>query len=436
MANIKAGVSIRDVSPKKGLPLGGYPHYQRYNTGIHDPLYGSCFYLNDGNTEIVIAALDILFFSKKYVNIVRNRVFDKCNIPGKHIMISCQHTHSGPWAAGGVDEETMFDNEDADYVDFLIDSLISMIIQAKKEAFTAKIGIGKGYCGLEQGVGGNRRSPHGPVDTDVCVIAIKDEQEVVRGIYANYALHPTVIHEDSDVVTADFSGYTRMYIKQVYPDAELVYSQGASGDQSSRYFRQGQSFDEAKRIGFEIGKAAKKVLDNMVYSKKYNLSVSWTEMLIKTRKVPSLDLMKQQVDNYKREYERLKANGASYIEVQNANLKYLGAEDLMHFSDANKAGKLRLLDQENPAEIQVLGIGDARIVGLPGEVFVEFAQDIKARSPYLNTFVVTIANGCLPGYVCTKESYKIGGYETGASFLDPLFGYEMVNRAVELLTNR
>jgi hypothetical protein len=431
-----AGVAITDISPKPGLPMGGYPHFPRYNTGVHDPLCASCIYLNDGETEIVIAALDILFFSKQYVARVREQVQDLCDIPAQNILISCSHTHSGPWAAGGVDGETLYDNEDPEYVQTLLEKLTDMIVSAKQNAFDASIAVAKGYCGPEQGVGGNRRDPNGPADTDVCMVAVKDGSGTMRGLYVNYALHPTIIHEDSDVVTADFPGYTRHYLKELFPQAALVYAQGASGDQSTRYFRQGQSFDEARRVGEEIGKAAANTVLTMAFSDTVKLSARSAALPIKTRHVPPLPELKKDVDESNTIYEHLKNSGAPYLDVQNANLKHLGAEDLLCFAVANSEGTLRLLNEENPAEIQVLTIGDARIVGLPGEVFVQFALEIKKRSPFTNTFVTTIANGCLPGYVCTREAYALGGYETGASFLDPSFGYDMIETAISLITNK
>ncbi len=431
--SIKAGVEVRDISPKKGLPLGGYPHYPRHNTGVHDPLHAGCLYFSDGSNEIAIAAMDILFFSKKYAAMVRQRVQEQCGIPAGAIMISCAHTHSGPWAAGGIDDETLFDNEDMDYVNGLMDKLVDGIVKAKQGAFDAKVAVTKGYCGPEQGIGGNRRDPKGPADTDVCTIAIKDMEDVVRGIYVNYALHPTVIHEDSTAVTADFPGYTRMYLKEAYPQAGLAYAQGASGNQSTRYFRQGQDFNEAKRIGDEIGKAAAKAIEEAKYETELKVCAVSDTLQIKTRPIPPIEQLEADVEKYGKIYEELKADGAPYLDVQNANLKHLGAEDFLGLATTYAKGELRLYNEENPAEVQVLCLGENRIVGMPGEVFVDFALDIKKRSPYINTFVTTLANGCLPGYVCTKESYALGGYETGASLLNPDFGYDIVDKALELL---
>ena len=79
---IKAAMNRADITPPQGLELAGYPHYPRYNEGFHDPLYAACMYLNNGEQEIAMVTLDLLFFSKKHVTEVRRRVAEKTGIPG------------------------------------------------------------------------------------------------------------------------------------------------------------------------------------------------------------------------------------------------------------------------------------------------------------------------------------------------------------------
>lgn len=81
----------------------------------------------------------------------------------------------------------------------------------------------------------------------------------------------------------------------------------------------------------------------------------------------------------------------------------------------------------------MIGIGDARIVGLQGEIFVEFGITIQYRAPFDKTFVIELANGSLPGYACTAQAYVQGGYETGASLLTGRSGEQLVEAAVRLL---
>ena len=85
-----------------------------------------------------------------------------------------------------------------------------------------------------------------------------------------------------------------------------------------------------------------------------------------------------------------------------------------------------------PIEISSLAVGDAALVGLPGELFVELALAIKARSPFAHTFVAELCNDVI-GYVPTRKAYDEGGYEATSSPLAPGTGEQMVEGALALL---
>lgn len=434
--HLKAGVSIVDISPGKGLELAGYPHHPRCNTGIHDPLYAGCIYLDDGKTKLAIVSMDLLFYSKKYVNAVRKKTSQKTGIPEKNIMICCSHTHSGPWASGRLDLEALEKGlkPDSDYIEILEEKLVSLITDACSNPFYARVGVEKGYCGKEQGVGGNRRNPGGPSDPDVWTVGVQDANGNWKAVMVEYALHPTVIHADSTAVSADYPAYIRRYFSRNKPGAVVLFAQGTSGDQSTRYFRNGQTFEEAERIGTAIAIEADRMLDSMSIMSEVELSIRTLEVDIGLRTFPDIEVQKDKLRAAKNNLDELISQGASYIEVQNANLALLGAEDLLGYIIMMKEGRrIDLLEDEVPPEIQVIGIGDARMVCLPGEVFVEFGLDIKSKSPYEKTFVIELANGCLPGYVYTREALAEGGYETDTSLLSDRMGDILVQASVDLL---
>ena len=77
--------------------------------------------------------------------------------------------------------------------------------------------------------------------------------------------------------------------------------------------------------------------------------------------------------------------------------------------------RLAKLPEQMTAPIQVLRLGEAAIVALPGEVFVETGLNIKSRSNANPLFLVSLANGYI-GYICTDEALtQEGGYETWAA---------------------
>ena len=423
-----------DISPPQGMELGGYPHYPRHNKGIHDPLYASCMVLDSGAQKAVIVTLDLLFFSKKHVKEVRQSIERSTGIPFHNIMICCSHTHSGPWASGRLDMDSLISGvpQDERYIKFLIDVLVKTVRDAYENMFEAGIGFGLASCGRENGVGGNRRDPDGIVDDSVGVISIKDKDGEVRGILASYAVHPTCLDAENLLVSADYPGYIREYLSNVFPAGVFLFAQGAAGNQSTRYFRNGQTFEEAERIGGELGRAVEQSISDTEYSDDIEVSSAFSEIDIDLRAMPGEAEAERKVKELKEIYDSLPAK--PYIPKQNANLKLLGAEDMLGYIKMMKSGlKLELLEDETPAEVFALRLGDACIAALPGEIFVEYGLVIKKKSPFGSTCVFTCANGCLPGYVYTPQALLEGGYETDTSLLDASFGEKLVNAALDLL---
>ena len=89
------------------------------------------------------------------------------------------------------------------------------------------------------------------------------------------------------------------------------------------------------------------------------------------------------------------------------------------------------------AEVQVIAIGDAVYVGIPGELFVEFGLEIKRRSPFRHTYVAGMANGCV-GYLPTRRAFHAGGSElrlARSSKLVPEAGEILTETALSLLAS-
>jgi neutral ceramidase len=109
------------------------------------------------------------------------------------------------------------------------------------------------------------------------------------------------------------------------------------------------------------------------------------------------------------------------------------------------AEKVLALAKEGPRprvqdfELQVLALGDMALVGMPGEVFFEYAQQVETASPFKQTMVLAYHNGCI-GYVPTAAAFAEGGYEVneaikyyGTLMMRPESEALIVREAVALL---
>ncbi len=436
MSRIRAGAGRTEITPPQGMELAGYPHHPRHNTEVHDPLFSTAVVISDGVSSIAMVSLDLLFFSKKHVTAVREVVEQLTGIPRRNVLIGCTHTHSGPWASGRLDIDSLRNGvmQDEAYVTFLRERVVDSVVQAQKGMFDASFGAGTEICGSDKGVGGNRRDPEGPQDPTVGVLKVVDSEGVCRAIVVNYALHPTLLHAENTAVSADYPGYVRERLSQRYPHALTLFLQGTSGDQSTRYFRTDQSFEEARRIGYTIADAAGAALESISTSRELRVRARSVEVPIRLRELPSKEKAYDAVRKAAAAHAALEHSGAPYIERQNANVLLLGAEDLLGYVEVFKeGGALELYEDEREAEVQVLAVGGVTMVGLPGELFVEFGTEIKSLRGGQTTMVVSLANGCLPGYVCTPAAQREGGYEVDTSLLAPDFGAELVATAGRLM---
>ncbi len=434
LSKLEAGTALLDISPEKGISLAGYPHHLRPNTGVHDPLYAACLYLSDGQTELAIVTLDITGISKKHVQSIRKRASEQNGIPEGHILVCASHTHSAPRCTPNNNMDALKGaTMNEQYASMVKDACVQVISDAVSTKFPAELGTEKGFCGREQGVGGNRRDPMGISDPEVWVIGVRDLEGRQRGVLVKYALHPTFLHSDNFFVSADYPGNIREYINGMYPEAVFLFAQGTSGNQSPRYFRSGKTFAEAKRAGHAIGKEAQRVLAQMEYTDDVPLSVKSKEVHIELRDFPDRSEAEARAEQLKQAWHALRDSGAPETDVWNAELLFLGAEDTVSMMMLYERGELAGLNDNSPMEVQVLGIGDARIVGFPGEIFVEFGITVQYRSPFPKTFVVELANGALPGYAATARAYTEGGYESWNSMLTGRSGEQLVDAAVQLL---
>ena len=84
--------------------------------------------------------------------------------------------------------------------------------------------------------------------------------------------------------------------------------------------------------------------------------------------------------------------------------------------------------------VQALHIGDLAVCTLPFEVFAEIGLDLKKRSPFPRTMVISLANGT-NGYLPTPEQHKLGGYETwmGTNRMQKDASVILTNNLLEML---
>jgi hypothetical protein len=430
----RAGAAQVDITPRDSQFLYGYPHVRRYSTGIHDPLFSSALYLSDGKTETVIVANDIIFVGKALVKETRKRISEATKIPSANIMITATHTHSGPVTVDYISSERdpVVPKADPRYLSLLQEGMISAAVRAcgNSAPATVDLSVADGT-----GVGTNRRDPSGPVDPETPVMAVRHANS--SGYIACmlvFSMHPTVLHEDSTLISCDFPGVVRRYLQSNYlgEDCPVLYHTGPAGNQSPRHVVRGNTFAEAERLGTILGKAAGAVLTGMDFSGSYPLKCIRAFLDLLGREFPSVEDSRKKLVDAKKRFEDLKQTRGDAREIRTAECDWFGAEETASLALAARDGRISAYyDACMPAEVQVIRIGPWSFVGWQGEIFVEYALAVKRK--FQDTFIISLANGELQGYIVTEEAAFEGGYEASNSLFKHESGNMMVEKTASLL---
>lgn len=429
-----AGAAMADISPLAPLHLAGYPNVERISTDLHDPLLATALALDDGSTRLLIVSTDSLYVQKDAVGRVRTRIEALTGIPAAHILVAATHTHSGPLT---VDRPYRQDSPttpppDPAYLRRLEDGIVESAVAAWRDRRAAEAAFGEADGSA---VGGNRRDPAGPANPRMPILALREAHGgKPLALLTLCCMHPTVLHEDSTLVSADFPGAMRRFLReQAGFAAPVLYLSGPAGNQSPRHVARANTFEECDRLGGLLGQSVARALGRLsAHDPAIPLRVAGTIVELPRREFPE-PVGAAAAKQAQARWESMKRAGLPTGKVRTAECDWFGAARLAWLARfAANGGMDEATARLMPAEIQVLGIGPLTLVAWPGEMFVEFGLEVMAFHP--GAHVVAYANGEVDGYLVTAEAAAEGGYEAaGALFKSPESGRLLVARTLDLL---
>ncbi len=435
---IAAGAAIRDITPPLSVALYGYPHVERLATGVHDPLLATVIVLRSPQTTVALASLDLLMVEPPVARRWRRAVAAALACPEAGVFISCTHTHSGPVTSqllGWQDDRTI-PAPDADYLARVETQLVAAARAAAESAAPAELAWAVADA---TGVGGNRLAAGGLTDPECGILALRSPQtRQLLALALVYGMHPTVLHEDSTLISADFPHYARLHLQEQFgAGLPIAYHTAPCGDQSPRHVVAGQTFAEAERLGRRLGTAVLAALARLPedhWQAEAPLGGRLMAVELPRNPIRPLPAAERLLADCQARYRQRQRDGAPRAEVRTAECAVFGAEGTLALARAEADGTLadRLRRDYQPVDLQALRLGDACLVGLPGECFTEYALEIKRRAPR-QTFVASLVNGDLQGYIVTPAAAAAGGYEAANAIFAPAAGQILADTALAML---
>ncbi|HEV8633954.1 MAG TPA: hypothetical protein VG370_06910 [Chloroflexota bacterium] len=438
---LRVGTAAVDITPPVGTHLAGQFH-DRIAEIIHDPLHARAMVIDDGATSAALVACDLLSLKRPTVVEVREIAAERTGVPAANVMIAATHTHTGPRTA-----DIFPCPSDAEYLALLPRQIAGAVALAARAMQPGQIGVGSGR---EESASHNRRflradgtaqmhppkgdpsfvGPEGPGDPEVGVLSARGVDGRFLGAIVNYASHPIVVGGER-AISADYPGYLCRALRAATGhEGEVLFVNGAFADvcpvdvYDLKHREYGYAW--AERVGHAIAGEALRVSAKADPMPSPRIRVASRRVELAIREIGEAQIS---------EARSLLAQGEPTWRDE------MTPDERFDYREKVYAREILLLAEERrrsptvSAELQVVAVGDAAFVGIPGEFFVELGLEVKRRSPFLFTYIAGMANGCV-GYIPTRRAFQGGGYETRlarSSKLVPEAGEQLADAAVGLL---
>jgi hypothetical protein len=237
-----------------------------------------------------------------------------------------------------------------------------------------------------------RAEPEGVIDPQVSLLSFWNG-DVPLAVLSYYACHPQSYYR-TGVPSPDFPGIARFIRGQAVPEALHVHFNGAGGNIGAGKYNDGAK-ENRMLLALRLAEGMKQA---WVSTEKHRLAagdLGWQTVPVHLPPAAHLD-QAELVQALRSEPSR------GYI------------------AKADQLAWLKRCESGHAIDIACLRVGAARVLHMPGELFVEY--QLAATTMRRDLKIAMAAYGDYgPGYIGTAAAYREGGYETSAraSSVDP-----------------
>ncbi len=359
------GSAKRVLTPNPLIPVSGGVGMPKPVTAKKGELYVRAMVLENGGETIAIVNIDNLGWPAVLGNKSRKLI---PHIPFNNILIGATHTHSAPDAYAFPDEDG---NHGANlkYLEWCTVQIADAVNEAFKNREPAhlKISVGKATgkiaynyyapqlydprCGVIQAIGTSGKNKDKPLVTLV-----------------NYAIHPEVIGSKRKILSPDLVGplYDRIEEKT---GGMAIFMNGALGGMVTADNRLGDgkeagSWEECIRIGNALADEALRIVSDAPVQEN-----------------PTI----------------LSANKKVEFPIDSEMMRFILQNSPLGMGSSDKSSISTTLN--------LLNIGSAQILTIPGEALPNIGFYLKRKMPTEHAFLFGLTNDAF-GYILTKEDFN------------------------------
>ena len=395
-----------DATPPVGSLLAYDPVTNKWDLGLR----ARGVVLLGAGEPIVLCAVDWIGIANEAHDAFRQVLADAARTTPQRVTVHCLHQHDAPdcdFSAERILKDAGMDPRQYEST-FQRQTLSNLAAAVRRELPGAQpvTHLGLGQAPVERvasnrrvfGPGGKfrgvrytacadpelRAAPEGTIDPMVSLVSFWNQDRPVA-VLSYYATHPQSYYR-TGVPNPDFPGIARFLRQMATPSALHIHFNGAGGNIGAGKYNDGAPTN-------------RQVLANRLAD---GMRRAWEQ----TQRQP-LDIqdVRWSVEPVALPVSKHLSRAALEAELRERDPK------LATIGDASRLAWLRRCQAGHQVEVSCLKLGRARILHLPGELFVEYQLAAKAQRSDL--FVAMASYGdYAPWYIGTAIAYEEGGYET------------------------
>lgn len=398
----KAGISSVKITPDTPVLLSGYASRTKPFERVEHDLYAKALALEDreGNRAVLITT-DLLGLSKQIVEPIWAELEQKTGLDRRQFLFSASHTHAGPMLRRSDESVSGLADKDGEnvvaYTRQLQKQLAALAVEALDQLEPARLSWGGGIAHFTM----NRReftdrgvilgvNPKGPVDRSVPVLRVDSADGTLRGLVFGYACHNTTLTGNNYDVCGDYAGFAQLHVQQQFPGVQAMFIAGCGGDSNPH-----------PRGTMELAREHGTVLGQEV------CRVAGAEM--KTVRGP----IRCQLELVELPLQSLSAADLATMASTGASWQRDGVKKLLQKIGEGESPKT---SYATPVALWQFG-DDLTLVGLPGEVVVDYVSLIENAIGPLRLWVAAYCNDVF-GYLPSARVLEEGGYECRGLYTD------------------
>lgn len=374
---LRVGAASAPITPSGQVYLAGFS-INRTSQGVRDDLWCRVVVLERGGLRLALVALDLIGIQGDDVERLRQAVSRR--VAPENLVIHCTHNHHGPDTLGLWGIPPFISGRDEGYMEELARVVAATLDRALASMRRAEVLAVSGVLD-PRGLARNLRRP-GLLDRELSVLHLRERGggDTIATLL-NFGCHPEALWRRQRQISSDFPGHARAEVERRLGGTALFFS-GALGAMVTPDRKQGARDDpdladaECRRIGTRLGREAVALIDAATAAgsaNRYDPQPRLTRLAI-TVPIP--------MDNI---YLRL--------------ARVLGLIDRDFYDDGVVL-----------SDLQLLRIGEAALVSVPGELVPDLGLSIKSRladlGPDSVPFLLGLSNDEL-GYLLSPDDYSL-----------------------------